>query len=370
MGSSAGSYRYVASAGVVAESVRVPESIPAPVEPEPFPEAQTPAVTEERVSPPPTFVAKPIRRLSLVGTSVPSMIIDMGEQVEKLVDELLKTPPLEDPPQIPELLRIGESALPVLMQRFPGPLWSDARVAHGVRPPVSQVRGRDLSAVARAVVDFGGRAASYVAGKLVSSEGVDAYYALLVAAELTHPDLLDPVARRLFSEDATMRALAIEVLRQQSRLPQFLLVLQALADISARPGRDPERQRHAVEALAELRDGRALNALFVRLGDTDPAIREVAYQGLVDLTAQDFGDNAAKWTPWVEQVQGTHRVEWLIDSLLHTDASLRALAGEELKRVTQQYFGYHPALPKRDREVSQRKYREWWLSEGRRAFGV
>jgi hypothetical protein len=50
------------------------------------------------------------------------------------------------------------------------------------------------------------------------------------------------------------------------------------------------------------------------------------------------------------------------------EQEIRALASEELKRETQQYFGYHPGLPKRDREVSQRKYREWWQDEGKALY--
>ena len=63
-----------------------------------------------------------------------------------------------------------------------------------------------------------------------------------------------------------------------------------------------------------------------------------------------------------------NRVEWLIEALLHAEESVRTLAGEELKLLTQQYFGYHPALPRKDRELAQRKYREWWELEGRVFF--
>src|SRR5690606_28292750 len=99
------------------------------------------------------------------------------------------------------------------------------------------------------------------------------------------------------------------------------------------------------------------------------AIAETAHKALVQLTAQEFGPAPRRWESWAEQFGAMHRIEWLIDSLMHADANLRTLASEELKRETQQYFGYHPALSKRERELAQRKYREWWAHEGRASFG-
>ncbi len=133
-------------------------------------------------------------------------------------------------------------------------------------------------------------------------------------------------------------------------------------------GKDPRRQRIALDALAELRDMRTLRTLIARLLDPAEAIVAAAHKALVVLTCQDFGVASRRWEAWAEQVAGTHRVEWLIDALGHQDEALRALASEELKQLTQQYFGYHPALPKKDRDLSQRKYREWWEREGRAQF--
>ena len=101
----------------------------------------------------------------------------MGEQVTALVQSLMAAPRNEEPPQVAELLRIGESALPVLIQLFPGPLWVDAEALRAGRIP----RGRDLSGVARALCAFGAKAAPYLAGKLASSDDEVAFYALLVA---------------------------------------------------------------------------------------------------------------------------------------------------------------------------------------------
>jgi hypothetical protein len=375
---SAGSYRYVAAGGVTAEKVRHSRERPAT-----RPPPQRPTHPPQRVAPQqpqvstqaPVLEAPPARastkRLSLVTPELhqPSVIIDMGEQVNFLVQALMVAPKNEEPPQVAELLRLGESALPVLIQMFPGPLWVDAAALRAGKLP----RGRDVSGVARALCAFGAKAAPYLAGKLASSDDEVAFYALLVAGEIVHPDLLDAVARRALGADGSggaLRRAALQVLRRYARLPQFATVLRALSDLSERPGKDGKRQRLALEALGELRDGRSLPTLIARLSDGNEAIAQAAHNALVQLTAQEFGPAPRRWESWAEQFGAMHRIEWLIDSLMHVDANLRTLASEELKRETQQYFGYHPALPKRERELAQRKYREWWVHEGKAAFAA
>lgn len=304
-------------------------------------------------------------RLSLVSADavVPSVIIDMGDQVNTLVEALLHAGATDPIPEIAELVRLGEGALPVLMQHFPGPLWLDLPQAER-----RKARGRELSAVARCLVAFREKAAPYIASKLATSEAAQCKMLLMVAGEIVHSELLEAVARRTFDADESVRAVALEALRNYNSLPQFDAVLRAICDLSSRPGKDPRRQRIALEALLALRDPRALRTLIARLLDPSDKMVRAAHKALVLLTAQDQGLAARKWEQWAEQVAGTHRVEWLIDGLTQNDEALRTLAGEELKQLTQQYFGYHPSLPKRDRELAQRKYREWWEQEGKAQF--
>jgi hypothetical protein len=405
-GGSAGAYRYMATTGLAEDKVRARASLApaaAPAQGASAPGRAKPAVSQgsqgaqgarpstppkSRASTPPKAgqlrdssapkakkdSAPPTakkdgaaaKRLSLVtpSTDEPSVIIDMGDQVSYLVEGLMQAPRDEEPPQIAELLRLGESALPVLIQHFPGPLWFDRAALRAGKIP----RGRDVSGVARALVAFGDKAAPYLAGKLASGSDEVSYFTLLVAGEIVHADLLDAVARRALGPDETLRHVALDVLRRYARLPQFPSVLRALSDLSERPGKDGKRQRLALEALGHLRDPRALPTLIARLSDSSDPVAQAAYQALVELTAQDFGPHPRRWETWAEQCGAQHRVEWLIESLMHQEQTIRALASEELKRETQQYFGYHPGLPKRDRELAQRKYREWWQGEGRAAF--
>lgn len=293
----------------------------------------------------------------------PSVIIDMGENVSELVDALANARPGDEPPELMSLLQLGEAALPELLQRFPGPLWFDRQQPHKHVP-----RGRDLSSIAHALVTFGERAAPYVASKISNSQGDDCFYALMVAGEIPHPDLLDSVARRMFDADEGIRRLAVEMLKGYRTLAQFQIVIDALGQLSARPGKDPGRQLLSVRLLGELRDERGLPILISRLEDGPSDIKQNAYEALVILTCQDFGQDVVVWRQWQAQWGDRHRAEWLMEALLHQDEPTRSRAGDELKQMTQQYFGFHPALPKRDREVAQRKYREWWDREGRVLF--
>jgi hypothetical protein len=51
--------------------------------------------------------------------------------------------------------------------------------------------------------------------------------------------------------------------------------------------------------------------------------------------------------------------------LTHDAADVRRAAGEELRAMSRQYFGYASDLPPRDRERAQQRYRDWWITEGK-----
>lgn len=298
------------------------------------------------------------------GQELPSVIVEMDESVEALVGDLRDVGPEDEANAVTAVVALGEVALPVLVRDFPGPLWFDRHRPHRRLP-----RGRDVSAVARAIVAFGDRAVPYV-GSLLDRDDVEIrFYATLLASELPHRDLVAPLGRRVFDDDGKVAALALDVLSlvrsYEDEMAEVLQLLRATARVPRYPA---ERRARAAHALGELRDVEALDLLVALLEAHEDVLAEAAHGALVTLTRQDFGMDPDRWDPWIETNKPRHRIEWLIDGLLHADEELRRAAGEELKHLTQEYYGYHPALPKRDREVAQRKYRRWWEAEGHQRF--
>ena len=292
-----------------------------------------------------------------------SVIVDMGEQVHAQVADLAQA---EDRRSwdglVDGLLALGDAALPVLVQAFPGKLaWTRRK---GGKLPA----GRDLSPVARALVAFGERAASYTASLLGSAHPDVRFYAILIAAELVHPDLTDAVAERIHDEDEGVRRLAVQLLPRFASFRGFDEVRTVVRRTARLRGKDPSRRLQAIDAVAALHDVEMIPKLIEHLKDHDDDLVEHAHRALVAITGNDVGATHRKWSSWWEKNRARHRIEWLIDGLGHTDEKVRRHAGEELQRATQQYYGYHPGSPKRDRDLVAKRYRQWWDREGQRRF--
>jgi hypothetical protein len=312
----------------------------------------------------PAEAPAPARPMQALDADTRSVIVDMGDQVHTQVDELLSTSSRqEEDDAIRALLRLGEAALPGLVQAFPGPLRHDRR--RDRRVP----RGREVSPVARALVAFGDLAVPYVASLLSSGHPDTRYYAALVASELVHPGLLEPVAERVFDDDLDVRRAANALLPRFEGMEGFAKVKKMLRRVGRIRGKDLRRRHRAVDALAALRDVDVLPRLIELLDETDDReLVDRVHRALVILTAADQGRARHRWQRWWGRHEHQHRVEWLIDGLLHDDEALRHAASEELKRITREYFGFHPGSSRRDRERVHRRYRHWWETEGREKF--
>jgi HEAT repeat protein len=136
--------------------------------------------------------------------------------------------------------------------------------------------------------------------------------------------------------------------------------------------REPTTSRTArlglLEALGDMREAKAVALLIGHLGDEDPEVSTVARRALIAITRQDYASDTRKWLAWWGQNSSRHRIEWLIDALSDETPGIRRAAGEELKTLTQETFGYYDDLPKRERERAQQRFRDWWASEGRARF--
>ena len=292
-----------------------------------------------------------------------SVIVDMGESVEEIIDELWDMSPEDDTLSILPILGVGEAALPVLVQEFPGPLWFDRR-----RPHVKLPAGRNISPIARALVAFGDRAVPYLITLLDHKDANTRYYATLLASEFVHRKLVAPVGRRLFDGDPQTRTVAYRALAGLRACPAEFEEFCAGLRTAARVPRDTESQLIAIDALGRLRDVASIPIMTPLLDVEHDDVVRAAHASLVRLTCQDFGDARRKWDSWYSKHLQEHRIEWLIAALDHDDARIRRRASDELKHLTQVYFGFHQSLSAHDRQVVQRKYRNWWTDEGSRIF--
>ncbi len=298
--------------------------------------------------------------------NMPSVIVDMGGTVEDLVDDLEKCGPDGEEAAVLALLSMGESALPTMTQRFPGPLWFDRDRPHRRLP-----HGRDVSSIARCLVAFREKAIPYVISLTEAERDETRFYGTLLASEFVSRDLLRPVGLRIFDTDPKTQLLAVDVMRRFSVFTKEMEEFAKGLRVEARVDRkDVDRRRIAIRALGLLRDVRSADLLVELLSAKEPSLAKEAHESLLVLTRQDFGDSQRRWKQWAERNRDCHRVEWLIDALGHSDEDIRAASVEELQVLTQEYYGYHPSQPKHDREVAQKRYRKWWKSDGQARFAA
>jgi hypothetical protein len=294
--------------------------------------------------------------------SLPSVIVDVGDDVEQLVAALRDAGP-EDQMLILPLLAVGEVALPALAREFPGNLWFDRNEPHARIPA-----GRDVSPIARTFVAFGRRSVPYLIPLLDHEDPDIRYYATVLAAEFVQPDLVRPIGRRLFDADPGVRNSAYRALSVLYACEiEFTQLIERLR-ASARDRRELRPQVISIEALGKLRDADSFEFLVSQLESTEIEVVKAAHASLVRLSCQDFGTHRKKWSSWHQKHDDRHRVEWLIDGLMHSDERLRRRAGDELKHLTQEDFGFEAGLSKKQREAIQQKYRLWWQRVGFRMF--
>ena len=300
------------------------------------------------------------RRMNRTDPPLPTVIVDVDGELAALVDRLATG--ADDEQAEGELLRQGERAMRVIMTRFPGPVTYDrARIATAANPP----RASDCGPVLRLVARQRKVALPFVLEKLGSDDSEVRGWATQLLAELPYVEALPYLIARLRDHDASTRASAAIAIASVSRVypDEARRAVQELTNAS-----DRNERIAAVCAMAELREPAIVPDLVRALGDGDESVVEAAHDALVLVTRQDLGSDARRWLRWWEQNAQRNRMEWLIDALTHEVVEIRRAAGEELRALSKEYFGYASDLPARDRERAQQRYRDWWITEGRARF--
>ena len=292
---------------------------------------------------------------------LPTVIVDLANDCQALLDQLLAGSASAGD----KLVQIGEPAVAVLASSFPGPITAELRRGVGNAPS----RASECGPVLRTLARIGVKAAPVLVVRSADGDPNVRAWATRLLGEMPNEDAARAIVRRFVDDEQEVRraALAAGRLMQVSSEARSMIHM-GLAELLGDTTR-PEEQRHAlIEAIADLRDGRAVPTVLRLLEDRSNDIVRSAHWALVVLSRQDYGLAAAAWEEWWRQNSARHRIEWLIDALLHDSADIRRAAGDELKSTTKEYFGYYDDLPVAERQKAQNRYREWWETKGKARF--
>jgi hypothetical protein len=288
------------------------------------------------------------------------VIVDVAGEYVGLVERVIAGP---DEEAESELIRAGGYAMPAIMARFPGPITVEVeRLGGGALP-----RAPECGPVLRLVASQRRTALPFVLAHMEDDDEGTRFWATYLLTELVYADAIAPATSRVFDDSPRVCRAARAAMRAIAEVHGAAVVerLEAIAKDASAP---VQRRARAFEALGETREPLAVAGLVARLEDASSAIAQAARQALTTIARQDFGTDVEKWRGWWSKNEGRHRIEWLIDALMHDHASVRAAAGEELKILTKEHFGYYEDLPRRERAAAQTRYRDWWTSTGRLRF--
>jgi HEAT repeat protein len=292
---------------------------------------------------------------------LPTVIVDVTNDCRSLVEQLLRG----DASASDRLVAAGSPAITVLVAAFPGPIEAPSSRRTGGALP----RASECGPVLRTLARFGVKAAPFLVVRTNDADPHVRAWATRLLGELPSVEGALAIARRFFDADADVRRAALAGARFLSGAPDSQSIVVSELGATAEDRARPNSQRLiAIEMLAELRHPQAVSALVRTLENNPQEIVSAARAALVTITRQDFGEVGSDWLAFYRANSSRHRIEWLIDALTHESAEIRRAAGEELKTLTREYFGYYDDLPPGQRAHAQEKYREWWEARGKARF--
>lgn len=291
---------------------------------------------------------------------LPSVIVDVKVQTDRLAEAFVADPKNE---QIEaELLRLGQQAMPSIMKHFPGPITILRDTLDDSWPRVT-----DCGPILRLIARQRRVALPFVLGRTEDADTESRFWATYLLTELVYADAIPALVARLFDDSKRVRRAARLVAHLLGEAAPEALIAE-LDRIVRDPKATPARRVVTLDALGEMRDPLVVPVLLGAMGYDDEDIELAARRALILVCRQDFGRDMRKWLAWWNAWSGRHRIEWLIEALNHDVPALRRAAGQELKALTEEYFGYYDDLPKKDRERAQQRYREWWKTDGQARF--
>ena len=293
--------------------------------------------------------------------NLPTVIVDVAEDCKALLEQLLQG----DASAGDRLVAAGAPGVAVLVAAFPGPI----EVPSSRRATAGLARASDCGPVMRTLARIGDKAVPFLVVRTNDGDAEVRGYATRLLGEIPGPESAHAIARRFFDGDPEVRRAAVAAARLLGSSPDAIATLVAELGGTAEDRMRPTTVRlTANDTLAELRQAPAVPYLVRTLEDNPVDIVQSARRALVVLARQDFGTDAAVWKDWWRTAAPRHRIEWLIDALTHEAAEIRRAAGDELKALTREYFGYYDDLPPAERAAAQRQYRHWWDTRGKARF--
>lgn len=288
---------------------------------------------------------------------------DEPSNVDRLLERSLMGG-LEGEEAMSELFQMAEQQFARLVERFPGPLGVDRFKARENIPPASE-----CGPLLKILVTLRRHTLPFMTVRSASPDVEQRFWATHVLGELLFPESSNAVLPRLFDDDVSVRRVARRAAQALVSAGQPGEPIKRSMENTLQTQDEPMHRRLlAIEAFADIRVPAVVPPLISALADPSDAIVEGGRTALIVVTRQDLGRIADVWRHWWEAHQHEHRIEWLIQALTHESSSIRRAAGDELKLITREYFGYYDDLPPRERERAQERYLVWWRDEGRYKF--
>jgi len=294
-------------------------------------------------------------------SSVPSSVqVDMREEVDRLVERVLSSGPFDDA-AAGLLVGIGDDALRALIPHFPGPLNFDRYQGTSKLRRVGQ-----HGSLLRTILMFGRSATAHLLPLLDSLDSEVRFYTVFLLTEISMPEALPGLAKRIFDNDRQIRALSIDVMKGLASFPEYRWSVKDVASVLTSSTSTLEKKRLAAEALGELRDPVSIPALSEMLGSVDGILAERCQRSLVKITFTDFGFSERRWLSWWQANKRKHRIEWAVGALNHRIEDIRRAALEDLHKMVDGAIEWpREPLDHKQRRELKRRCLQWWEREGR-----